>query len=60
MATEKQDYSIGYEEGKLSPTTTGATSGGKALQLTVAEATDAEHDLSIREALRIYKPAVCW
>jgi SP family general alpha glucoside:H+ symporter-like MFS transporter len=55
---EKKDYTITHVESNgLTPT---VTAGGKALQQTIADATNAEHELTIREALKIYKPAVLW
>ena len=55
---DEKFHTISEVESKdLSPT---VTKGGEALQHTIAEATNAEHDLTIREALKIYKPAVLW
>ncbi|KAM0712299.1 hypothetical protein Q7P37_011394 [Cladosporium fusiforme] len=55
---EKKDITITQVESNgLTPT---VTAGGKALQQTVADATNAEHELTIREALKVYKPAVLW
>ena len=54
----EKEYNITQVESSgLSPT---VTTGGKELQQTIASATAAEHELTIREALKIYRPAVLW
>ncbi|KAK5113392.1 hypothetical protein LTR62_003492 [Meristemomyces frigidus] len=61
MVEEKKDYTIAHVESNgLSPTATGATNSGKILQQTIADATTSEHEFTVWEALRMYKPAVCW
>lgn len=58
MAEEKNNAITQVESNSLDLTETGKE--GKALQQTIAEATEAEHELSVRDALRNYLPAVLW
>ncbi|KAL1585401.1 hypothetical protein WHR41_05613 [Cladosporium halotolerans] len=55
---EKKDYAITQIESN--GLTQSVTTNGKVLQQTIADATHAEHELTIKEALKIYKPAVLW
>jgi len=57
MAFNEKNDATHVEVDGLSPTITGVTIAGKELQQTVADATNAEHDLPVRETLRLYKLA---